>query len=227
MISSIFERHKKIAFEFSGGKDSLAIAVMLREYRDLVTVYWCNTGDADPETVQTVEQLKNYYPNVVVVNTDVFSFREQFGDPSPVVPINSEKQIISDQLCCMHNIMLPLHKRVVDDGNTCIIRGQKDADRHKGKLHHGDVYEGIEYVYPLECVTDQDVLAYLEREGVPVPKVYEYSNHGTDCLHCTGWWVHKHRKYLKDVYPMVFRSVDVARQKIKAAVLLELDHVDN
>ena len=67
------------------------------------------------------------------------------------------------------NIMVPLHNRVVTDGNTTIIRGQKTCDKHKSPLRDGDVVDGLTFEFPIEDWTDEQVMQYLIREGCADP----------------------------------------------------------
>jgi phosphoadenosine phosphosulfate reductase len=212
----------KTALEVSGGKDSMVLVHMYRDQLAGMTVYWCNPGDPDEHTISIIGWIKECAPNFVEVRSNVRAFRAQFGMPSPVVPLNSQVPVISDQICCMHNIMIPLQARVLADGNTCIIRGQKAADVHKGGLNDGAVVEGVLYRYPLENWTDEDVIAYLQDHDLPIHPVYAYSSHGIDCLHCTGWWSHGHMDYLRDTAPRVHRLVQAGRSIIKRNIHAEL-----
>ncbi len=227
MIDQLFARHSKIALECSGGKDSIALILLFRNYLSKLVVYWCNPGDPDPDTVETMDWVRSIAPNFVEIQTNVKDFRKQFGAASPIVPMDSPTlPIISDHICCMHNIMLPMQNRVLADGNTCVIRGQKNADEDKGQLRSGAVIDGVEYLYPLEAWSDSNVLEYLRQKGVRTPKVYGYSKHGIDCLHCTGWWKHEHLPYLKQEYPVVHQHVRIARNLIKQQILGVMTHAD-
>ena len=43
--TSILDRHERIALQFSGGKDSLALWGLMRPHLDRVVVYHVDTGD--------------------------------------------------------------------------------------------------------------------------------------------------------------------------------------
>lgn len=215
----IINSHEKIALELSGGKDSLAVLHLLKDYLKKITVYWCNAGDPDPSVLKSLDWAQTIAPNFVEIRTDVQAFRRRFGAAASVVPISDKVfPIISDQICCMHNIMIPMDAKVRGDGNTLIIRGQKASDADKGQLSSGDWVDGVEFLYPIENWTDADVMTYLISNDVPIPKVYRYSSHGIDCLHCSGWWKHDHMEYLKDNHPRVHTEVTLARRAIKNAV---------
>ena len=49
--------HERVALELSGGKDSVACLYLLRHQLHKITVYWLNTGDAYPETLDVIHHL--------------------------------------------------------------------------------------------------------------------------------------------------------------------------
>ena len=51
------DRHDKIALQFSGGKDSLAVLYLCKEWWNKITVVWLNTGSAFPETIAQMEGI--------------------------------------------------------------------------------------------------------------------------------------------------------------------------
>ena len=53
-----FSRHARIAFQFSGGRDSTAALHVLRLLWDKMTIYTLNTGDAWPETLRVTDAME-------------------------------------------------------------------------------------------------------------------------------------------------------------------------
>jgi 3'-phosphoadenosine 5'-phosphosulfate sulfotransferase (PAPS reductase)/FAD synthetase len=217
------------ALELSGGKDSVACLYLLRDKLENITVYWLNTGDPYPETVAVIEKCKKIIPHFVEVKSDVIAWRSKHGVPSDVVPVtgthvalpipDGEMKVVDSYTCCAHNIMLPLHRRVVEDGNTTIIRGQRNAEFHKSPIRNGQRFDGIDFMFPIEDWSDEEVMSYLKEVGAPIHPAYTTGQHGADCLHCTGWWEHhnhellaQHPKadvYVSEVRGVIKRMIDV------------------
>jgi phosphoadenosine phosphosulfate reductase len=213
-IDEVFARHSKIAFQFSGGKDSTALLFKMRPYWDRMTVYHLNTGDQHPETTELIEQVEQLVP-VTVVQSNVFAIKRQFGLPSDVVPWTSARSAhslnagstvpIQDRVaCCYRTTMKPLHDFMKQQGVTLIIRGQKNADSLKGDLVSGDVLDGFEFLYPISDLTDQDCFDLLEANGIKIPSYYsEGLVHSGDCLGCTAWNTEESRpQYLRNKFPL-------------------------
>lgn len=219
---------RTVALELSGGKDSVACLYLLRDRLDDVTVYWLNTGDNYPETLAVIASCRSIIPHFVEVRSDVSAWRNRHGLPSDVVPMtgghvhlplaDGELRFVDSYTCCAHNIMNPLHARVVADGNTTIIRGQRDSDEHKSPLRDGDVLDGIKFEFPIQDWSDDEVLTYLKKVAAPIHPAYATGKHGADCQRCTGWWKHsnpellaKHPstlQYITEVHKVVRRMVE-------------------
>lgn len=227
-MNEILDRHKRIALQFSGGKDSLACLYLMRPYWDRITVYWCNIGDSFPETVAQMARIRAEVPHFVEIEGRQPAVIAQFGIPSDIVPTSatpmgvsaaSKGVLIQDRYsCCVRSNMLPMHERMIADGITLIIRGQKKADTEKGPLCSGQVDEGIEYLFPIEDWTDRRVLDFLREQNVEIPRFYEMLNDAPDCMTCSAWWDKGQSKYLKlyhiEKYEIVQERLDTIREAI-------------
>lgn len=220
---SIFERHQRIALQFSGGKDSLACLYLLRDKLDLVTVYSLNAGDRMPETQAVIDAVRPWIPHFVEIRSDVSAWIDANGLPSDVVPTCStwmgrviglsDTPIVDRFECCMRNVMLPMYERMKADGVTCIIRGQKDADMARRPLQSGDSIDGFEFYYPIEDWTHAQVFSYLKEVGAPISPVYETMNTSPECMKCSAWWDDGRAQYLKAHYPEA-HAVYVGRLRV-------------
>jgi len=224
MDLSPLERHQKIALSFSGGKDSLACVQLLREHLDRITLYHVDTGDLLPEMRASVAHVEMFAPNFVRIETNVTSWIEQHGLPSDLVPHSSHligqlmgehrTRLVSRYDCCWHSLMWPLLSRVIEDGNTLLIRGTKRVDMKRLPVASGDTVEGLEYWYPLQDWSNEQVFAYLVCEKVPLPRIYDVVTNSPECARCSAWWGERRAEYLKDHHPELWREYDERLQLV-------------
>ena len=222
------------ALELSGGKDSVACLYLMRDKLDDITVYWLNTGDPYPETVEVINECRKIIPHFVEVRSNVGNWKAIYGVPSDVVPVtggnvhlplvDGEIQVSDRYACCAHNIMTPLHWRVVEDGNTTIIRGQRLDEFHKSPLRSGDICDNIRFLFPIEEWSDEQVMDYLKEVGAPVHEAYLTGKYGADCLHCTGWWEHSNPELLMR-HPVAMKYVDSVRGIVKGMVERRMNQI--
>jgi phosphoadenosine phosphosulfate reductase len=222
-------RHDRIALQVSGGRDSLACLHLMRPYWGRLTVYWCNTGAAFPETVAIMEQVRALVPHFVEVNGNQPDVIASFGLPSDIVPASntpigimggdSAGPVIQDRYsCCAQVFMLPLHARMVADGITLIVRGQKNADKLKAPIRSGMVDLGIEYLFPIEDWSNRQVMDFLAAEGAPIPRFYEMMSGAPDCMTCSAYWETGTAAYLKRYHHPQYLEVQRRLDIINAAI---------
>ena len=216
-------RHERIALQFSGGKDSIATLEVMRPYWDRLTVYWLNTGDPFPEVVEVIEKARAMVPCFVDVEGNRDAVVAQHGLPTDVLPYSSalashqlgvgETVRLQDRFtCCSRVLMEPMHARMVADGITLIVRGQRADETFKGQLRSGEVFDGIEFLYPIEDWGTEVVFDYIEASGWVIPRYYaEGMPHSGDCLVCTAWVGDGRGAYLKKHHPERF---DEYREKL-------------
>ena len=205
--------HRKIALQVSGGRDSLAVFYLLREHEllDRVTVYWVNTGDALPETLMLMHTIRNLSPHFIEIDGKQPDVIARFGMPTDLLPRSctplgvasgqSDTLMQDSYSCCARVVMEPMHRRMIEDGVTLIIRGQRKTDSHKAPLQSGDVELGIQYLFPVEEWTDKEVDTYLQKQGAPIHPCYAHMDSMPDCKNCSGWWNEKRAAYLAAHHP--------------------------
>lgn len=231
-MKEILDRHQKIALQLSGGKDSLACLYLLRDHLDKIVVYWLNTGHAYPETLKTIEAARAIAPNVVEIEGSVNEVHAKYGIPSDIVPASSTHlgrivgggdQLIQDRYsCCFLTKIKPLHERMIADGITLIIRGQRNDDAQKAPIRSGAVDDGIEYLFPIEDWTQRQVMDYLREQNAPIPRFYEMLDEAPDCMTCSAWWEKGAARYLKryhfEEYKEVQRRLDVINSAVSVHI---------
>lgn len=215
-MKDTIERHERIALQFSGGKDSLACLYLMRPYWDRLTVYWLDTGDAFPETKALAERVAGMVPRFERVQGKQPETIVQFGIPSDIVPADATPVgimakrrgvLIQDRYsCCLRALMLPMHERMKEDGITLVIRGQKELDRLRAPIQSGQVDDGIEYLFPIEDWSDDEVFAYLRENNVDLPRFYEKLRASPDCMTCSAYWEEGRAAYLKQYHPEAYEE---------------------
>jgi 3'-phosphoadenosine 5'-phosphosulfate sulfotransferase (PAPS reductase)/FAD synthetase len=225
----------KIALQFSGGRDSLALLLYMRPHWDNLTVYYCNTGDAYPETIALMKAVKEIVPHFIEVQGNVHTVIEQYGLPSDVLhaqaqhsqAYSSSTKLNDRHNCCFLTMMKPLHDRMKQDGITVILRGQRNQDDPKSIVQSGQVIDGFKIIFPIAEWTIADVEEFITESGCPIPPYYaEGMTSAPDCMHCTAWLEHGSYKYLTKYHPTVAKEVNRRLLQIKVVVQNSIDKLD-
>lgn len=228
-IEAALSRHTNIALQLSGGKDSLACLWLMKPYLDKIRVYWTNHGDPFPETVELMDSIRAWVPHFVEIAGRQPEVIAEHGIPSDLVPASRTAMglfatgaagfLTQDRYsCCARSMMLPMHERMLADGITLIIRGQKNKDKLKSTIRSGSIENGIEFLLPVEDWSDDEVLAFLQSSGAPVPRFYQMLRSAPDCLTCSAFLEEGAVKYVKAHHPEAFAIVQRRLDDIAAAV---------
>lgn len=196
-FDAFFSRHQRIAFQFSAGKDSAAVLWLLRRYWDKLDVIWCNPGKPYPETLEYMGKISKLVPRFFVVNGQQPAYIADKGWPVDILPIEcsavgqqlSKPQPFTLQLasdCCWANMWRPMQEFINRWDYSAVIRGQKQSDTLKGPLTSGVVVEGIEYFYPIEDWSDEDVFRFLGEDRLP-PSYKRGLRSSLDCINCPAY----------------------------------------
>lgn len=219
--------HRNIGLHFSGGKDSLAVAYLLRPYWERLTFYHVDAGDLLPEVREIVADMERKVPRFVRIASDSRRWAELNGLPSDLVPhtgtlparLFGAKTLISARYeCCGHNLWLPMHARMIEDGITLAIRGTKRCDVPKLPAVTGDTSMGYELWLPIEGWSHADVFAYLRGVGAPICRVYEGAVNSPECATCPAWWSEGRAAYLQKYHPELAASYQAKLAIVAAEV---------
>ncbi len=225
-------RHENVALSFSGGKDSLACVYLLRERLSAITIYHMDTGDMFPEAVEVVNHVRQFAPRFVTVQGDVLAWQRDNGFPTDLLPFGSHPlgrmvghegvRLSSRYDCCAQNLMIPLFKRMIADGNTLLIRGTKRADPLNLPMSNGDIGDGIELWLPIQEWSAGDVFDYLRSVDAPISRNYEHAVNSPDCMRCSAWWGTGRLDYLKAFHPDAFAEARRRMQIVSASLMPSL-----
>jgi phosphoadenosine phosphosulfate reductase len=235
MYAEFFARHEKVALLYSGGKDALACLHLLKEHLPKITVLWVNTGAAFPEIAAAMDELKKLTPNFLEVVSDQPANIRAYGHPVDVLPVNhtnrgagytnnSGVRMQSYIDCCEANVWKPMTQAVHDLGFTGVVHGQRLDESHVGELRDGVVCAGVEFLMPIQSWTSDQVLAYLESQGVSTIGRLAMPHSSLDCWDCTAYCAQgrDRMKYIKANHPEKYQQVISIMTKINEAVATEM-----
>mgnify|MGYP000647980228 CR=1 FL=1 len=162
----------RAVIQFSGGRDSLALAYHMRALTPFVDVVMVDTGDMPLYAYENKALVKSLGFNVHVVQTHPSDWRVENGQPDGS----------NWTVCCYRNIWLPMSEFIEANGYRQVIRGTRRCDPHFHGVMPGDIVDGVLYTFPLWDWTDKQVNDYL---GPLLPEAYRNDVNGMpDCLTC-------------------------------------------
>lgn len=226
----IRQHSPQVALQFSGGRDSLALLLAMREVWDELTVYHLDTGDAFPETQGLIRRVEEVVPNFVRVQGDALRTRAEGGLPSDLVNVfspwdqaftdlNTTARVQSRYACCARAILLPLHNRMIEDGVTLILRGQRENDQVKSSIKDGATVAGVTVAFPLASWSTDQVETFLASTKMPLPPFYaEGAQAAPDCMGCTAWLEYNMLPYLRKHHPERWETVRRDLQTVQGEV---------
>lgn len=226
---SPLDRHTNIGLMFSGGKDSLACVYLLREHLHRITLLHNDTGDLLPETRAVVEHVKTIAPHFVHLRGDVHAWIAVNGLPTDLLPHSahpigramhesSGPPLVARYDCCWSNLMRPIYDLALERGVTLIIRGTKAVDMTRLPVRDGQVEAGIEFFYPIEGWTNEQVFSYLRLNDAPISRIYDYVDNSPECARCSAWWGEKRAAYLRKYHPHLWNDYGVRLRAVTDAI---------
>jgi phosphoadenosine phosphosulfate reductase len=206
-LAALFSRHQRVMLQFSAGKDSAACLYLLEPFWGQLTVAWMNPGNPTREVTAYMERISKLVPNFLEVKGKQPEWIRQNGYPVDVLPFPSTRlgriavskpvaRFAPAESCCRANMWEPLAQAVIAGDYTAVIRGQKACDSLKIPVISGQVIDGIEYVFPLEGWSDEDVFEFI---GPNLPPSYARGLRSSiDCRNCTAY-AEEHQGLVEDL----------------------------
>lgn len=218
--------HETGVLQFSGGKDSSALMYLAASQGILsrIIVLFADPGAVYPHVATFVRETcakLGARLEIVQPPLDVLAYTAVNGLPADIVPIESLAQMApflrkepaqklqGYMACCAAMIFEPMHRAVLASGTRIVLRGSKKSDARVG-VSDRHIEDGIEYRSPLWHMSDANVMAYLDREGVTLPAHYAEVPDSLDCWLCSAHLAHHGaaklrwtREHYPDLYPIV------------------------
>ena len=181
----------------SGGKDSAALAVYMRDRVPEMEYIFHDTNKELPETYQYLDMLEAVLGKKITRTTSEQSFEHWFKVYGQMIPSNHRRW------CTRMLKLKPFEQYVGDDPVLNYVGIRADEDR-QGYISHKP---NITPVYPfIEAgLVRRDIIRILEESGLGLPKYTEWGRTRSGCFFCFYQqkieWVR-----LKEKYPDLFEQ---------------------
>lgn len=169
------ERPVRHVLGLSGGKDSSALAIYMRDRVPEMEYFFCDTGEELPETYDYLVRLESYLGKPIVrLNSDKgFShWKTIYGDylPSPQM-----------RWCTRQLKIRPLELWLGDDPAISYVGIRADEERSG----YVSTKPNIKAVFPFkeDGIGKDDVFRMLAASGVGIPTYYEWRSR-SGCYYC-------------------------------------------
>ena len=166
---------KRHVLGLSGGKDSSALAIYMRDRVAEMEYYFCDTGKELPETYEYLEKLEAYLGKPIArLNSerDFDHWLELYGGYLPS----------SRMRWCTRQLKLKPFEEFIGDDPAVSYVGIRADENRSGYI---STKPNIESVFPFkeDGITRADVFRFLEESGVGLPKYYEWRTR-SGCYFC-------------------------------------------
>lgn len=192
---SALDRHERAMLLFSGGKESVVLAHMLRSYRQKFDLVWVNTGAMFPHMVEFVRSFREDF-NFVELKSDQAARFRACGLPARIIPIFNtpaglatqreprDRLVLCDWTgCCFDLRVRPALEYARAQGINLLVHGQRHEDGVSGCFGA----QGAETFAPIWDWSAEQVDAYIARHNLRLPEQYAagYRDSG-ECWSCTA-----------------------------------------
>lgn len=190
----------------SGGKDSAALALYLRERIPEIEYFFCDTGCELPETYEFINMLEARLHKPIKLLRSRFTFDQWLMRYDGFLPSAVSRW------CTVQMKITPLEEFIGNDEAISYIGIRADENRD-GYISSKD---NINPVYPFQedGLVKEDIINILNDEGIGLPKYYEWRSR-SGCYFCFFQrkieWIR-----LSEVHPDLFQK----------AIQYESDHSD-
>lgn len=193
----------------SGGKDSSALAVYLRDKVQGMEYFFCDTGAELPETYEYLTRLE------VILGSPIVRLNAQRGFDHWFEVFRGALPSPQMRWCTKHMKIKPIEEWIGEESAVSYVAIRKDESNRKGYI---STKPNIQTRFPfVEDGIDHDgVIRILDDAGIGLPKYYDWRTR-SGCYFCfyqrKAEWVG-----LADRHPELFeRAVSIERKVLQDA----------
>lgn len=160
----------------SGGKDSAALAIYMRDRIEEIEYIFCDTGKELPETYEYLNRLEAYLGKPIIrLNNGGRRFDKHLALRGGFLPSPWNRW------CTEELKIKPLEEYIGEDQAQSYVAIRVDEDRQG----HMSTKPNIEPIFPFkeDGITLDDVLRILEKAGLGLPRYYEWRSR-SGCFFC-------------------------------------------
>jgi hypothetical protein len=159
----------------SGGKDSTALAIFMRDRVADIEYFFCDTGEELPETYEYLDRLEAYLGKPIARLGAKRDFEHYLAMYSSYLPS------VRSRWCTSMLKLKPIEEFIGDDEAISYIAIRADEDR-TGYLSHKS---NIESSYPFRDagLVKTDIFRILEESGLGIPNYYKWRSR-SGCYFC-------------------------------------------
>ncbi|RME88891.1 MAG: phosphoadenosine phosphosulfate reductase [Candidatus Hydrogenedentota bacterium] len=174
----------------SGGKDSAALAIYLRDKVPNMEYFFCDTGKELKETYEYLEKLE------ARLGIEIIRLKAERGFDHFLKMYNGFLPSPQARWCTIMMKIKPLEKFIGDDPAISYVGIRADENR-SGYMSTKD---SIRAVFPFQedGLVKEDIFRILEESGLGIPKYYEWRSR-SGCFFCFYQrkyeWVMLHEKH--------------------------------
>lgn len=235
--------HERGVLFFSGGKDSLACLLLLKEHWDRITVAWVNPGAPHAETLAYMAGIKAMVPHFVELSGMQPAWIAAHGWPVDVVPVNATTpgtiaagepaiKMQAYMACCSRNLWEPIRRYIATEHPTLVIMGQRKDEALRNRLRDAEVTvsDGVTYWHPLHEWTAEQAKQSILSAGFDLPPFYDIGAESSpDCWNCTAYLDHNltRLRWLKRERPAMFAAVEPVLRDLQHRITEHSDTIRN
>jgi 3'-phosphoadenosine 5'-phosphosulfate sulfotransferase (PAPS reductase)/FAD synthetase len=187
------ERH---VLGLSGGKDSTALAIYMRDKVPQMEYYFCDTGAELAETYEYIEKLQVFLGKKIArlnPEQDFDHWLQMYGGYLPS----------SRMRWCTRKLKIHPFERFVGDDPVYSYVGIRADENREGYISRKPTIKAV-YPFKEDGIREADVYRILEESGIGLPKYYEWRTR-SGCYFCffqrKAEWVN-----LKERHPDLFEK---------------------